>query len=62
MIPAFLCWNQNKDPIKAVNSAKTDPFTGGEPIHFDFNHGTDTLKTESSLDELHENLKTKGNL
>ncbi len=60
-LPAYLCWSQHKDPIKAVHSAKTDPFTGGNPIVFDFNDGSDTLlQPESTLDDLHENLKTQG--
>ena len=58
---ASSCWKNNRDPVRAVETAKKiDIFTGGSINYLDFLTGQHNLAPDISLKDLRHRLTTKG--
>lgn len=62
-IQASVCWNQNCDAVKAVNSAMAvDKFSGGTVKYLDFESGSNNLSETATIADVGRLLGTKGNV
>lgn len=59
--PAYECWNSNRDPKKAVESATAkDPLSGGKVKFFQRHDGDNNLDTEVDFSSVAEQFLVKG--
>lgn len=64
---AYLCWSTNKNPIKAVETAKVyDASSGGDVKFFEFSSGKHNLfsptKNDVRIEDVSKSMATRGNV